>query len=153
MRLKLVFFILLFAYPSTSHASFFDLLIGGTIKNLAKIYVKTTNLPKLKAKYKTKIANMREDKFQKYYLKFFIVYKQLPDDLKKSYIFTENTTKSEVIEKIDRVNKKDLMKIINKIPCDFIVKQTRHYTPKDQIPPNGEPVNEMFLWRRIIQKI
>ncbi len=152
---KLIIFILLLIFPSTSHAkaSLYDLVVGGTIKNLAKIYVKTSNLPKLKAKYIKTIANMREDKFQKYYGKFLVVYKQLPADLKQAYVFTDNADKKEVIEKIQRVKKRDLMVIISKVPSEFIVKQTKIYTPpKDQLPQNAHG-NEMFLWRRIIQKI
>ena len=156
MFLKLTIILLLFVVPSTSYAkgSLYDFVVGGTIKNLAKLYVKTSNLPKLKAKYIKKIEGMREDKFQKYYLKFFIVYKQLPVDLKQAYTFPENATKSQVIEKIDHVKKRDLIIIISKVPSEFIVKQTKTYShsPQDQLPGHG-PVNEMFLWRRIIQKV
>jgi ATP-dependent protease Clp ATPase subunit len=131
----------------------YDFIVGGTIKNLAKVFVKTSNLPQLKAKYTKMIAKMREDKFLKYYHKFYVVYTQLPADLRKDYVFTETITKQEVIAKIEHVDKRDLMKIISKVPSEFIVKQTKHYTSlKDQLPANGQ-MNETFLWRRIIGKI
>jgi hypothetical protein len=156
MFLRLVVLSLLVVFPSNSYAQprLYDFVVGGTIKNLAKIYVKTSNLPKLKDKYITKIMNMRDDKFRKYFMKFFVVYKQLPSDLQQTYVFTESTTKSDAIDLIHRVNKRDLIMIINKIPSEFIVKQTKNYSqpPKDQIP-NSAQVNETFLWRRIIQKI
>lgn len=155
MRLKIILFLLLITLPSTGHASLtlYDFFVGGTIKNLAKVFVKTANLPQLKAKYTKMIIKMREDKFQKYYQKFYVVYKQLPADLRHDYVFSERISKQEVIAKIDQVSKRDLMKIISKVPSEFIVKQTKHYTrPQDQMPANGQ-VNETFLWKRIIQKI
>jgi hypothetical protein len=156
MVLRLIIFLLLFIFPSNSYAkaSLYDLLVGGTIKNFARIYVKTSNLPKLKAKYVKKIANMREDKFQRNYMKFFTVYKQLPVDVKQTYIFPEKTTKSKVIDMIGQVNKRDLMAMISKVPSEFIVKQARCYSrpPQQELPENA-PVNGIFLWRRIVQKI
>jgi hypothetical protein len=157
MFLKITIFLLLIAVPSTCHAKpprLYDFVVGGAIKNLAKIYIKTVNLAKLKDKYIKKIATMREDKFQKYYKKFYVVYKELPPEVKESYIFEENITKTQAISMINKVDKRDLITIINKIPSDFIVKQTKYYShpPQGQLPQNSQ-VNEMFLWRRIIQKV
>jgi hypothetical protein len=159
MRLKLTIFLLLLVIPSTGHAkgNFYDFMVGGTIKNLAKVYVKTTNLGKLKEKYKKVVLNMKPERFKKNFMKFFKVYKQLPPELQKDYVFTENTTKADVIALIDKTSKRDIIKIINKIPSDFIVDQTRHYSPPPQgsnLPQSQPPqVNEMFLWKRIMQKV
>jgi hypothetical protein len=153
-KLTISLFLVFFATASCVQASVYDLVVGGTIKNLAKIYVKTTNLSKLKAKYIQVITNMKEERFQKNYRKFFVVYKQLPTNLQQDYVFNENATKSEVINMIDRVNKRDIMKIINKVPCEFITKQTRQYSsPQAPLPNQPSQVNETFVWKRIIQKI
>jgi hypothetical protein len=143
---------LIIVIPSTSHATTLrEFLVGGTIKNLAKVFVKTSNLPKLKTKYINKIATMRDDKFRKYYTKFYVVYKQLPVDLKESYVFTENATKAEIVAMIKKVDKRDLLVIIDKIPSEFIVDQTKHYSrPKGK---GQEPVDERYLWKRIIEKV
>ena len=156
MFLKLIIFLLLLVLPSNSYArcSLYDFVVGGTIKTLAKIYVKTSNLPKLKAKYIQKITNMKEDKFHKYYTRFYDVYKELPPDLKQKYVFTDKVTKAEVIHKIEAVNKRDLIGIINKIPSDFISRKTKYYLHKShEQSPHRPVVNEMFIWRSIIQKV
>jgi hypothetical protein len=149
---RIIIFSLIIVIPSTSHATTLrEFLVGGTIKNLAKVFVKTSNLPKLKTKYINKIATMHEDKFRKYYTKFYVVYKQLPEDLKKSYVFTENATKAQIVAMIKKVDKQDLLVIIDKIPSEFIVDQTRHYShPKGK---GQEPVDEKYLWKRIIEKV
>ncbi len=156
MFLKIIIFLLLLIFPANSYAkgSLYDFVVGGTIKTLAKIYVKTSNLTKLKSKYIKKITNMKDDKFNKYYMQFYDVYKELPPDLKQKYVFTDQVTKAEVIQKIDTVNKRDLIGIINKIPSDFILRKTKYYLHKShEQSPHRPVVNEMFLWRSIIQKV
>lgn len=156
MLLRLILFILFLILAPDCYArgSVYDFVVGGTIKNLAKIYVETSNLTKIKSKYIKKIVNMREDKFLKYYNQFYEVYRELPSDLKQMYVFTDKTTKSEVLKRINTVNKKDLIVIINKIPSDFILRKTRYYLHKPHNQPPKQPiVNEMFLWRSIIQKV
>lgn len=127
-----------------------EFLVGGTIKNLARVFVNTSNLPELKSKYIKKIATMREDKFRKYYTKFYVVYKQLPSEIKESYAFSENATKTEVIAKIEQVKKRDLLAIISKVPSEFIVDQTNHYS---RSKGKQGPVDEKYLWKRIIEKV
>ncbi len=156
MRLKLILFCALFLCAPNCYAksSLYDVVVGVAIKTLAKIYVKTSNLKKLKAKYIHKIAHMKDDKFKKNYMKFYEVYKELPIDIKAKYVFTDKTTKDEVIERIASVKKKDLIAIINKIPSEFILHKTRHYTKKPGSSSQPQPqVNEMFLWRSIIEKV
>ncbi|MDE2027274.1 MAG: hypothetical protein KGK03_07300 [Candidatus Omnitrophica bacterium] len=153
MFLRSVILLLLLLLPASyAQASLYDLIVGGTIKTLAKVYVKTSNLPKLKAKYIKKISGMREDKFRKYYMKFFVVYQQLPSNLKQTYAFTEKTTRSQVIRMINGVNKRDILTVINKVPTEFIVRQTRYYShpPQHRVPAHPP---EMFLWRHIMQMI
>ncbi len=156
LRSTIIIFLLFVLFPANGEAkgSIYDVVVGGTIKTLARVFVKTSNLPKLKAKYIKKIITMREDKFQKYYGKFFVVYKQLPDNIKQYYVFTENTSKTDVINMIDQVNKRDLLKIINKVPSEFIMQQTRqYYHPSQDHMPGNTSVNETFLWKKLIQKI
>lgn len=143
---------LIIVIPSTSHATTLrEFLVGGTIKTMARVFVKTSNLTRLKTKYIKQIATMKDDKFRRNYSKFYVVYTQLPPDLKESYSFRENATKTEIIAIIERVNKKDLFTIINKVPSEFIVAQTRYYSqPKDK---QQEPVDEKRLWKRIIEKV
>ena len=104
MNVSLIVFLLLFAFPASSHANdtLYEFMVGGTIKNLAKIYVMTSNLPRLKAKYIKKITNMKEDKFQKNYRKFYAVFEHLPPAIKRGYNFTPNTSRAELIQAINQ---------------------------------------------------
>ena len=146
---------LLLIPASDCHAgNLYDFVVGGTIKNLAKIYVKTSNLPKLKAKYIKKIANMKEDKFKKHYMKFYEVYKDLPTALKQKYVFTDTPNKAEIIHSIDTVNKRDLITIINKIPSDFITKKAKIYAqPSQEQLSNHSQMNGASIWGSLVQKI
>lgn len=149
---RIIVIFLLIAFPSTGHAmTLRDFLVGGAIKNLARIFVKTTSLPKLKTKYINQIASMRDDKFRKYYTKFYVVYNQLPLDIKENFVFTENATKSEIIAKIEQVQKRDLMVIISKVPSEFIVDQTRYYSKSKDKYQNS--IDEQRIWKRIIEKV
>ena len=154
MLKKSIIFILLFVSVPNCYAqpSLYDFVVGGTIKTLARVFIKTSNLPKLKDKYIRMIEKMKEEKFQKHYTQFYDVYKELPPDLKEKYVFSDKATKQEVIHHIETVNKRDLMVIISKIPSEFIVNKTKYYTHKPQNQPAPQ-VNEMFLWRSIIQKV
>ena len=156
MNLKIFIFLFMLALPADSNAqvTMYDWVVGGTLKNLAKVYVNTANLPELKNKYIKKITNMRDDKFHKNYMKFYTAYKELPPDLKQHYIFTEQSTKINVIHTINVINKKELIAIINSVPSDFITKQTRNYMPQPQdMSPNQIRGEVMFLWSSLIQKI
>lgn len=148
-----IFLVLFFSAPTCHAGSLYDFFVGGAIKNLAKLYVRTSNLPKLKAKYIKQITKMKEDKFRKHYMLFYDVYQELPPDLRQKFVFTDATTKTEVIQKIDTLKKKDLIIIINKIPSDFILRKTRYYSNKQRDPaPNAPEKNEMQIWKNIIHK-
>jgi len=151
---RFLILVLLLFLPSNSYAqiTLHDWVVGGALKTLAKIYVKTSNLPKLKSKYIRKIESMKVEKFSRSYKKFYLLYEQLPADLKQKYLFTDQSTKSDVIEVIDRINKKDLMAIINRIPGEFIVKQAIKYSPQSQNQLPAQP-HAIFLWRSIVQRI
>jgi hypothetical protein len=153
-NISLILITLLFAFPSDSRAdaTLYDLVVGGTIKNLAKIYIITSNLPKIKAKYVKKITNMREEKFQKNYRKFYIVFEHLPPAIKQGYDFTPNTSRAELILAINHVSKKDLISIINKIPSEMITRQAKRYSQPKQVHGH-DSVDEMFFWRRLVEKM
>lgn len=153
-NISLILIILLFAFPSNSRAdaTLYDLVVGGTIKNMAKIYVVTSNLPKLKAKYVKKITTMKEEKFQKNYRKFYVVFEHLPPAIKQGYDFTPNTKRAELIQVINHISKKDLISIINKIPSEMITRQAKSYSQPKQVSGQAS-VDEMFFWHRLVEKI
>jgi len=154
LNIGVILIILLFAFPSNSRAdvTLYELVVGGAIKNLAKIYVMTSNLPKLKAKYVKKITHMREEKFQKNYRKFYAVFEHLPPAIKQSYDFTPNTSRAELIRAINHASKKDLISLINKIPSEMITRQAKSYSRPKQLSGQAS-VDEMFFWRRLVEKI
>jgi hypothetical protein len=154
VTVPILLIVLFFVFPANAHAdgNLYDLVVGGAIKNLAKIYVATSNLPRLKAKYTNKLEHMREDKFEKNYRKFYVVYEHLPPSVKKDFDFKPNTSRAELIQAINRVTRHDLIVTINKIPSQMITRQAKSYAKPKQI--TGQPrVDEKFLWHRIVEKI
>ena len=134
--------------------SFGDNSIAVTIKVLAKAFVQTADLEKIKTKHVKSLLKMNEEKFQKRYSEIYDVLKDIPLELRTHYGVTEHMTKEEVIRDVRSLDKKDLIQIIDGIPDQAVIKHVKNYLrhkadqAKDQI--FLQQIDS--LWKRIIQK-
>ncbi len=155
--IKILFLILLFL-PARVCADgitgLSDNAIAGTIKTLAKVFVQTIDLEKVKTKHIESLLKMNEAKFQKRYTKIYDVLKSIPLELRTHYGVTEHMTQKDAIRDIRRLDKTDLVQIIDGIPDQVIIKYAKDYLRhkahqvKDQI--FLQQIDS--LWKKITQK-
>ena len=133
-------------------ASAQDRIIGSTFKTLAKAFVATVDINKLKKNNIDKLNKMDEGKFKKHYVKVYGVIKDLPDNLKARYLVAEDFTKEEAIKDIKSLDKKKLYEIIDSIPDTIIAQQFRQYLAKqaDRIQKSNLAQQINKLWNKII---
>ena len=132
-----------------------DMIIGSIFKSLAKAFVTTTDINKLKKDNIDKLNKMDADKFRRRYAKVLEVIKDLPSDFQISYGVSEQMTKEEVIKDIESFDKKKINEAIDSIPDTIIVKQFKKYlSEKKQEIQKGklaEQINK--FWNKIVDKV
>lgn len=131
-----------------------DRIIGSTFKALAKAYVVTADIGKLKQKNIDKINKMDEGKFQDRYSKVYAVLKDLPSGLTNYYRIGPGMTKGEVIESLESLDKAKMYKIIDAVPDTVIAAQFKAYLAKtrEQIQESNTVEQIKKFWNKIIKK-
>ena len=150
--IKILFSILLFL-PTIVYADGItdlgDYTIAGTIKTLARGFVQTIDLEKAKTKHIKSLLKMNEAKFQKRYTEIYDVLKSVPLALRIHYGVTEHMTKKDAIKDIRRLDKTDLVQIIDGLPDQVIIQYVKNYLQhKDQI--FLQQIDS--LWKKITKK-
>ena len=128
--------------------------IAGTTKILAKIFVQTADLDKIKTKQIKALSKMKDAKFQKRYAEIYIILKDAPTGLLSHYGLIEHMSKKRAINEIRHVDKSDLIEMIDKIPDQLIVKNVRNCLRQqaDQLKDKTFLQQIEFLWKKFIQK-
>lgn len=130
-----------------------DNIIGSTFKTLAKAFVSTSDIEKIKKNNIEKLKKMDEANFRKRYNRIFNTIKDAPF-LKDSYGLTQDLTKQEAIEKICSLDKKKIYAVLNSVPNTFIANQFRLYLTekKQEIQKSNIAVQIRQLWNKIKAK-
>lgn len=161
MRIKIILLLILSLCFQSSifakeKASVPDRIIGSTFKTLAKAFVATTDINKLKKNYIDKLNKMDNEKFKKRYAKVYETLKDLPPHLKAKYGISENMTKEQAIKNIESFdNKKKMYKIIDSIPDTFIVYHFKQYLSKTKQEIQKTNLVEQIknFWNKMIEKM
>lgn len=159
MRIFILLIIFFFAFSLTCLAqekeSLVDRAIASTFKGLARAYITTTDVNKLKKDSIDKLDKMDEKKFSKRYAEVYEVIKELPIKLKSRYGVTEAMTKEQAIHNINSLDKKKIYEGIDAIPDTFIVKQFRQYLDKEKQLVQGNNVLDQInkLWNTMMKKV
>lgn len=119
--------IFLFNSATPAEAGIGTKVIGTTIKTVVKIVVATTNLEKTKKKIIDKIENIDEKKFRERYTELHELIGDLPPDIKDTYKVTPHMTKEQMIENVRTVDKKEIYRIINRIPDKTVARLFKVY--------------------------
>ncbi len=106
-----------------------DNIIGSSFKTMAKAFVATADLEKLKKHNIEKLKKSDENKFRRQYLKAYNTVKDCPA-ITAEYGLTPTLEKKAVIEKINSLNKKKIYQAIDSVPNSFIADQFRAYLAK-----------------------
>jgi len=120
--------ILLFQNPASGEAATLgEKVIGKTIKTVVRLVVATTNIEKVKKKIVNKLNAIDDEEFKARYAGFYELIKDLPPDIKAAYKVTPHMTRQEMIENIESVDKKEVYRIISRIPDKTVTDLFREY--------------------------
>lgn len=111
---------------SAGQVSISDSLIGATFKGLAKAFVATADIEKLKKANIEKLEKKDEARFRKQYLKIYDVAKDCPA-LSKRYGLNEDLSKEQAIDEIKAIKKEDMYAALDLMPDSVIANQFRIY--------------------------
>jgi len=129
-------------------------LVAMTLKTLAKGYVLTMDVTKVKTKEIKKISGMNDAKFHKQYQRVYDVLKGIPSQMRVRYGLSENMTKQKAIENIGQMQKKDMMKFIDGVPDKVIVKEVNDYFKRTAQNVGHNPVRLVdALWHKMMSKM
>lgn len=135
-------------------ANLVDKIIGSTFKTLAKAFVLSADMNKLKKNNIDILNKMSEEKFKKRYSGVYKVLKDLPPKLKVEYGITETMSKEQAIKNTESLNKKKIYEIIDSIPDAIIAQQFKQYlNQKKQAIQKSNVVEQIKkFWNKIIGK-
>lgn len=136
-------------------ASLEDKIISSTFKVLAKAFVLTTDIDKLKRENIAKLAKMDDEKFQMRYSKVYALAKDLPQSLKSRYKFTENMSKEQAIKDIKLLDKDRIYEIIDLVPDKIIADEFRlRLRYRKQKVPNENLIAQIHsYWDDLMKKL
>jgi len=106
-------------------------VIGATFKTLAKGYVATADIERLKAGKIARIEKMKKEWFAAKYAEVYPLLSELPPRLKTKYGVTEGMTKTRAEEIIRGLDRKKMYEIIDNVPDRLVAEQFREQLRKD----------------------
>jgi ATP-dependent protease Clp ATPase subunit len=144
-----------FAACAEESVSLEDKVIGGTFKGLAKMYVATCDVNKLKKENIAVMNKMSDEKFNKRYARVYRVIRYMPDKLKSEYGIAENMSREQVIKNINSLDKDRMYEIVDAIPDTAIANEFKRYLDrkKQDIAKSNtfEQVNR--FWSDMLKKL
>jgi hypothetical protein len=131
-----------------------DRVVGGTFKTMAKAYIATADIGKLKNSNIRRIESMRPDWFNKQYAEVYTVIKDLPPKLRKKYGVRPGMTKAEAITIIRSLDKKQIYAIIDQVPDPMINEQfNAQFSGKDNDADTGLMDRVGIIWGRVVAAV
>lgn len=131
-----------------------DRVVGGTFKTMAKAYIATADIGKLKNSNIKRIESMRADWFNKQYAEVYALIKDLPPKLRKKYDVRPGMTKAEAITIIRSLDKKQIYAIIDQVPDPMINQQfNAQFSGKENDTDTGLMDRVHMIWGRVIAAV
>ncbi len=129
-------------------------VIGGTFKTLARGYVVTADIEKLKAGKIARIEHMRDDWFAEKYAELYEVIKGMPLKIRTRYGVTEHLTRAQAVRIIRGLDKGKLYEIIDNVPDRLIAEQFNEQLRRDE-KGNGGSLQDKIgrMWGRAVAAI
>jgi hypothetical protein len=131
-----------------------DKIVGSTMKILAKAYVTTVNLPRLKAKHIERISKMDEQSFRVSYARTLGVIRESPL-LKSKFGLNENMGRAEAMERLQAIDKNTLCRMIDAVPDTVISARFRSFASRRDDAMRGmeTPKKIETGWKSFQQRI
>lgn len=127
-----------------------DNIIGSAFKSLAKAFIATADIEKIKKNNAEKLKKMDEARFRKRYEKVYNIIKDCAS-LTEAYGLDKDLTKQQAIEKINSLDKKGACKIVDSVPNSLIANQFKLYLneKKQEIEKSNLSLQIQRLWKKI----
>jgi hypothetical protein len=131
-----------------------DKMIASSVRVMAKTYVRTTNLKKLKRTHIERIKQQDDDTFHTYYTHTLDVIKNSPR-LKGEFALDENMSRQQAMERLQKIDKDTLCRIIDAVPDSVIAVRFRAYTASRNDELKGKDVTQRIEtgWKSIQQRL
>lgn len=131
-----------------------DKVIASTFKVLAKGFVFSVDLNKLKQENIARISAMKDEKYKQKYLKAFTLMEELPPGVLEQYGLNINTTKEAAIKAVRRLNKEKIYILIDNVPDVVIAREFRKYlsSVKQDINESGLITQINSFWDKAVKK-
>jgi len=132
-----------------------DKLIAGSFKAMAKAFVATTDVKKLKEANIEKFSKMNEERFRKRYAEAYPVIKELPPKLKERYGIAETMSKEQAVKNIRSLDKKKMYELIDAVPDKAIAKEFKDYLKEQKTAAQESDVMTQIrnLWNKTAARI
>jgi len=132
-----------------------DKVIASTFKMLAKGFVFTVDLNKLKQENIARISAMKDEKYKRRYLKAFTLMEELPAGILEQYGLSENMTKEAAIKAVNRLNKEKVYILIDNVPDALIAREFRRYlsSVKQDIKESSLIAQINSFWDKTVKKM
>ncbi len=101
-------------------------MVGRTIKILAKTYVRTINLARLKQTHIQRIQGLDDEEYRKTYAYTLALIAESPR-LKQEFGLSEEMGRLEAIARLERIDKRTLYRMIDAVPDHVIFKRFSAY--------------------------
>ncbi len=131
-----------------------DRFISTSIKLMLKSYILTADLKEIKKAHIERLKNMKEESFKEELNRFCNELKGSP--LEGIYGISINSTREEVISVIDRLDKKEINKIVNSLPDKLIADRIKNYfSSRHKMYSNKKDFlkNLKEAWEDLIRKL
>ena len=100
-----------------------DAVVGSTFKTMAKAYVVTADLEKIKAQSVKRLGSMSDELFQFKYTRFYRVLGDLPEAVRLQFGLTSGMSRQRAISVVRGMDKKKLAQIIDAIPNATVARE------------------------------
>ena len=127
-------------------------IISAVLKSLARAFIATADIEKIKRENIAKIERMRQDKFEVRRAKIMQAVKDMPAPIKEKYLLSENMSKDDAIMAIYLLDKKRLYEIIDAAPDAMLARLFKEHVSRtsQQIQSSQLAVQIRKIWDNFI---
>lgn len=140
--------------PAAEKASFNDKVVSSTVKLMAKTYVMTTDLEKLKRKHTAQIKSMDDETFSVMYANSLGVIYESPR-MKEKFNVPEDMDREEAVKFIQGLDKNKLCGMIDAVPDSVIAARFRRFMARRMDAMKGMDLTKrvQYAWNSLVGRI
>jgi len=141
-----------YSYAATEPAAD-QQIISAVLKSLARAFIATADIEKIKRENIAKIERMRQDKFEVRRAKIMQAVKDMPAPIKEKYLLSENMSKDDAITAIYLLDKKRLYEIIDAAPDVMLARLFKEHVSRtsQQIQSSQLAIQIRKFWDNLIR--